>query len=47
MNIIEIDYCPDSTYWRTGDIEPELKEDGLHIYSGEGNRSHEEKEITR
>lgn len=38
MNITEHDFCPDSTYFRGGDVEPDVKEDGLHIYSGRGSR---------
>lgn len=38
MEIKEIDYSPDSTYFRTGDVEPEIKDGVLEIYSGTGTR---------
>lgn len=38
MDIEERDYCPDNTYFRTGDVEPDVKGDTLVIYSGEGER---------
>lgn len=37
LEIIEIDFCPDRTYFRQGDVEPDLTESGvLKIYSGNG-----------
>ncbi len=42
MTIKTNDYCPDSTYFRLSEVEPEIKRRGriteLHVYSGEGTR---------
>ncbi len=37
IQIKESDYCPDDTYFRTGDVAPEINEDGsLTIFNGQG-----------
>lgn len=38
LQIETSDYCPDSTYFRTGEVEPDLNESTLTIYSGQGTR---------
>lgn len=38
MNIIEVKYCPDGTSFDMRSLEPDIKVDGLHIYSGRGSR---------
>jgi hypothetical protein len=38
MNIIEVDHCPDGTHFDMRSLEPDIKPDGLHIYSGKGTR---------
>ena len=38
MNITTSSYCPDSTYFRTGDVEPDIKDQKVICYTGEGSR---------
>ena len=39
MNIIESEHEADSYYLRTGDVEPDLRENGLEIYNGNNHKS--------
>ena len=38
MNIQTVDRVPDSTYFRTGDVEPTVVNDTINMIEGQGSR---------